>query len=366
MENNQTLKLDYIDTIRGTAILSVLCVHCSQYGESLNGLFEVIVRQGAKGVQLFFIASAFTLFLSMWRRKGKEEKILLYFSRRFFRIAPMYWIALVYFSIQNDYWNKDDIFGFFVTNLTFTHGFFPKYFNSIVPGGWSIAVEMTFYLMVPFLFSRIKSYRSAVIFTALACSIHIFTICIIKILVPSFEIYSDYDFYFNHYIISSIPVFSFGICFFYIIKENISFEGMTTLFIISLIASVILFILKVDYLYIIISFVFVLFSVLLARGYVSCMKNVLLMYIGKVSYSLYLVHFAVLFWLEKLDLVDYGFTKSNKIDFFVRLVLVLLFSVPVAALFYKFVEVPVQKIGNKMTKHYFDKRLDGKVIKSNV
>ena len=58
-------KLDFIDALRGYAILGVLMVHTSQYGNKLHStLGTLITEKGAMGVQLFFLASSFTLFLS--------------------------------------------------------------------------------------------------------------------------------------------------------------------------------------------------------------------------------------------------------------------------------------------------------------
>ena len=64
----------YIDGWRGVAILLVMMVHTSQHcgndghGEFLVGLSERFFNSGARGVQLFFILSAFTLFNSSYRR----------------------------------------------------------------------------------------------------------------------------------------------------------------------------------------------------------------------------------------------------------------------------------------------------------
>jgi peptidoglycan/LPS O-acetylase OafA/YrhL len=58
-------KFDYIDAIRGLAIFMVIVLHTGQYGTSIgSSLTNKILANGARGVQLFFVASAFTLFLS--------------------------------------------------------------------------------------------------------------------------------------------------------------------------------------------------------------------------------------------------------------------------------------------------------------
>ena len=97
------MKLKYIDALRGLAILGVLIVHCGGHGD--NGAIPqsllAIISNGARGVQLFFIVSAFTLFLSMTHKYEQEKHPKLnFFIRRFFRIAPMYYIGIVYYLFQ--------------------------------------------------------------------------------------------------------------------------------------------------------------------------------------------------------------------------------------------------------------------------
>lgn len=158
----------YIDAVRGFAFLGVLAVHCA----SLCGDFPLafIARQGGNGVQLFFLASAITLCNSMAsRREGKMDYVNFYL-RRLFRIAPLFWLAMVvYWTIPGvlprawfTMWAPDGFHAsYFLLTGLFLHGWHPYTFNCIVPGGWSIAVEMTFYLVFPFCFHHITTLRKA-------------------------------------------------------------------------------------------------------------------------------------------------------------------------------------------------------------
>jgi len=73
-------KLEFIDALRGLAILGVILVHTG-YSIGLSGdkLLNDIVGSGAKGVQLFFIASAFTLFRSYKNRSVIEHHTIVNF-----------------------------------------------------------------------------------------------------------------------------------------------------------------------------------------------------------------------------------------------------------------------------------------------
>jgi peptidoglycan/LPS O-acetylase OafA/YrhL len=87
-------RFSYIDALRGYAILMVIAVHTSQAFSDLPKPLSTILNQGARGVQLFFVTSALTLSMSWVSRK---ESALTFYSRRFFRIAPMFWLAIPFF-----------------------------------------------------------------------------------------------------------------------------------------------------------------------------------------------------------------------------------------------------------------------------
>lgn len=153
-------KYDYIDVLRALAILGVIAVHASQGIPGLPPVLKGIFNYGQLGVQLFFIASAMTLCMSMESRSG--EGVKYFYIRRFFRIAPLFYVAMVFYFL----WRLAKAFfidgnlsvpdTYTVTGLLstimFVHGFFPRDFNFYVPGGWSISTEMMFYLIFPFLY----------------------------------------------------------------------------------------------------------------------------------------------------------------------------------------------------------------------
>src|SRR5262249_45825966 len=80
-----------IDAVRGWAIFGVIIAHVSTMSSA--GPFQPLAQLGLRGVQLFFSASALTLFLAFHRRKSEPASIRNYFIRRFFRIAPFYYLA---------------------------------------------------------------------------------------------------------------------------------------------------------------------------------------------------------------------------------------------------------------------------------
>ncbi len=74
--------------------MGVVLVHSGQYIQPDHFLFKLIASKGALGVQLFFVASALTLFLSLSSRSGKEnDPIRNFFIRRFFELPQCFiWV----------------------------------------------------------------------------------------------------------------------------------------------------------------------------------------------------------------------------------------------------------------------------------
>lgn len=148
---NQTL-----DLLRGIAILLVVLSHCATHASSvIPGLPRIGYDYGQLGVQLFFIVSGYTMMLTYGERTDLAAAGSFYL-RRVFRIVPLFWIAIpFYLAITNGQgiseWAPDGVSATdVILTVLFLQLFSPTAFNSVVPGGWSIAVEMQFYLLFPF------------------------------------------------------------------------------------------------------------------------------------------------------------------------------------------------------------------------
>ena len=359
-------KLDYIDALRGLAILGVIMVHTSQYGSTvLPGFISDIIRQGSRGVQLFYLASAFTLFLSFKFRSNSEKfPIRNFFVRRFFRIAPMYYLGICYYLFQDGtgarHWlgNESHVTSAnIISNFLFLHGFNPYWINSVVPGGWSIGVEMTFYFIFPFLFSKIKNINQI---------FNIFVICLFLKLLPQlffmkFHFISDNNLWSEYlalYFPSQLPVFCLGIILYFLAMdgENIKKISGSSLLIFSilLIAQLTIrinFILSEPILF---GIGFLILGLALSKNRNIIIVNPIITYIGKISFSMYLVHFAVLHWLTYLNFIDYF--KNSVINYITRYILVNIITIMISTLFYKIIEVPFQGFGKKIITKF--ERLD--------
>lgn len=151
-QRNQSL-----DLLRGVAILLVVLAHCSQAARSsIPGLTSFADEYGELGVQLFFIVSGYTMMLTFGDRVDPAA-IRAFYLRRVFRIVPLFWIAIVFYLLITRgegfrVWAPDGIgAGDVAQTFLFVQWGSVTAFNSVVPGGWSIAVEMQFYLLFPLL-----------------------------------------------------------------------------------------------------------------------------------------------------------------------------------------------------------------------
>ena len=339
-------KFDYIDAIRGLAIFMVIVLHTGQYGTLIpSTLVNVILSNGARGVQLFFVASAFTLFLSCNNRKQEINGTLNFFIRRFFRIAPMYYLGILFFSLVTD----NATTGSILSNIFFIHGLHPEWVAQLVPGGWSISVEMLFYCLIPLLVRKINTLNKAIY-------LFIGAVIINYLFQSLFAHYSNSKTWENFLFLSfpnHFPVFSCGIAAYLLIIKKDHQVGSKPLFCLALllIAHVILG-------YVISNIVlsgiaFMVLLIALSKRKFRILVNPFFSYLGKVSYSSYLVHFAVLHILERLHFVDFiavGNLTTGIINYCIRFGFVLVSTIIIASFFYQFVELPMQKVGRNLIK----------------
>jgi peptidoglycan/LPS O-acetylase OafA/YrhL len=219
-----------LDFLRGVAILGVISVHAALTFPTPGNQLNFVLSYGMYGVQLFYLISAITMCLMWEQRAGERSPVKKFYIRRFLRIAPLFWLAIpIYLSVNGfgpSYWAPNGI-GMMQIVLTalFLHGLWPDAINSVVPGGWSIAVEMTFYLIFPFLILKFKSKASLYLY--MAFFIWALNTLYLKDWITYF--FSDAQLnlnptiikdYLNLYFINQAPVFLLGCwLFFHIIKK---------------------------------------------------------------------------------------------------------------------------------------------------
>jgi peptidoglycan/LPS O-acetylase OafA/YrhL len=172
---NNLKKLQFLDSLRGLAILLVLLVHSGGLAELFGRKLEA-ANFGQRGVQLFYQLSAFSLLYSHSRRR--EASFRAFFIRRFFRIAPLFYLSMVANYVATVVIGRSPPLSLaaYASGLSFLFGFHPAMINAVAPAGWSVAVEAIFYAFFPVLAAWVTDLGRALALTAgsmLAC----FLIC---------------------------------------------------------------------------------------------------------------------------------------------------------------------------------------------
>ncbi|MGI8419347.1 MAG: acyltransferase family protein [Candidatus Levyibacteriota bacterium] len=352
----------YIDSLRGLAVIGVLLAHVSHYSNIVYPSWLQILTAadvGPRGVQLFYVVSAFTLCLSFSNRKSMEKHVLRnFYIRRFFRIAPLFYLAILYYLWQQNYWS-DNPQHFSLLNIlstfTFINGVSSDWINNVVFGGWSIAIEVTFYLLFPLLYYKLKSFRFALLTTVIvAIAMQLLRLYLLSF--PAIHQSPDFQTYTFEFFPSQLPIFLIGMTTFLFMHEDISKEKKYQLkwYVVGggllLIAQALLPIKLIagHYIYGII-FGILLFT--LSKYPHKLLVNLVTVYMGKISFSLYLCHMAVYYWLTQLGLNHY-LPINPYLNFGIRFILLTFLSSLIASMLYFTVEKGGIILGKKIiNKH---------------
>ena len=160
MPIGQPNRLRGLDSLRGIAIALVIIFHV-QLHFSAPGLIGRAALLGYNGVQLFFIVSGITMCYMWSARKDERWETGKFLIRRLCRIAPPFWFAIAFYML----WRQTGIGALepasaadVALTALLVHGFSPHAINLVVPGGWSIAAEAGFYVLFPWM---VRQFRTA-------------------------------------------------------------------------------------------------------------------------------------------------------------------------------------------------------------
>lgn len=298
-------RIDYIDALRGIAILGVLFSHVSLLTNQ-SGYFSIVSQAGNRGVQLFYLVSALTLFMG-WHGKRKKERNWLtnFLIRRFFRIAPAFYVALAASLILFGVGVRPDGFTCTWLDVIFgallAHGFSPSATFSAVSGGWSVGVEVIFYLVLPMMFIRVTSLWRAIAL-AITSAIGFGVLCrgTLHLELGAEQIvHRLYLVYFSFPV--QMPVFCAGISAFFLMRTAMwkKIADRRSVAVVLLMTSIagMAACLPLDYtlLNLNASFLAVVPLLLSVAIYpLPFLVNRATIFLGKISYSFYLLHFFVI------------------------------------------------------------------------
>lgn len=249
----------------------------------------------------------------------------------------------------------------YIPHLLLMNVLHPETSSSVVPGGWSISLEVIFYMAIPLLYLYVNTLRRSLLFVAVTCLI---LPLVNYALSKSIGTWINTDdsilnmLFWYRTPLNQIGAFAFGFLLFYMSKSGVSgwLSGhrhcALVLFGLCLLMCFILpiapYISKFRHL--IFAGTFCVMTLVLSEFPFRLLVNRWFRFLGKISFSFYLFHFFIL--KELLELYQsWGSEISDPMARFVAFFVVgMLLTIPVACLSYRLIETPAISAGRKLIK----------------
>ncbi len=178
----ETKYFKYLDFLRMVSILIVLFSHWIKECGIL--LLKPLGEYGVYGVNLFFVISGFliTRNLIISSYSNSLKKVLLYFFKnRMLRLFPAYYLLLIFLFLSQylfHFWVVYD-YSHYLWFIAYIPNFFFYYNGWPYPSinhMWSLAVEEQFYLFWPFVIYIFKKYLTPVFLVFIAFGFYFITL----------------------------------------------------------------------------------------------------------------------------------------------------------------------------------------------
>lgn len=359
-----------VDGLRAFAILGVMWAHVWMFfGNLPMRAVRIDINRflsfGGIGVDLFFVISGFCMYLMQTRKNVvfSGESYKQFIIKRWRRIAPAFYVAVIFAAIF--YFISNGIFPF---KSVAYHLLFINIFNGqniLSPPFWSLATEWHFYLILPFIFIADKSGKWIFARVIILMSISLILRCWLfhgydfrsGITVPSYEIwYRFIEFGFGilaarFYIEQKkLPYFLSGLMGF-IISFCIAFLGrvfMTTDFF-SRFGKMDFVIRAFAEPFLTFGFAIMILNLITTKSiFERIVSSKSFLFIGKISYSMYLWHWPIAAWISYYMIKMFGKSVFNmELSFLLTLAVTII----VATLSYHFLEASYFEKSSKVEKH---------------
>jgi peptidoglycan/LPS O-acetylase OafA/YrhL len=376
-------RIPQIEGFRAYLALWVLLDHtfgaCGYEASDFLG-FTKIARSGALAVDLFIIISGFVIFFLLDK---KNESYAKFVTRRFFRLWPLFillfiaGIPLSLISISNkelfsaiypetiainaltisrinSYWEY--FWPNIALHIPMLHGLIPR---SVIPNApfaflgpaWSISLEWQFYLIAPLVMAAIQSKRKWL--TTVLCLGCVIVYLIFR-MVPEMQSGGFLPMHIHYFFLGVLSYFIFK----WIQENSLATEmlpiGFTT--------SCFLLIISGKSLNLIPLAIWIVFFCFLAnltkdnrlistKVFGLIFDNPVALYLGKISYSIYLSHYLVIILSQLLILHSLPEIEKHS-HFMILLPMTLVFTVLISHFLFKYLEVPGIRLGSYISKRF--------------
>ena len=282
MSTNSSHRLVEVDTLRGLAALAVVFFHfTTRFGELFEGHPSptLAFSTGYFGVNLFFIISGFVIFMTLEKTKKPMDFVVSRFSRLF----PAYWFA-IFLTLAVTHFlglpGKLVGIGTGLANMLMIHGFFKiPHVDGVY---WTLEVELLFYCGMFFLY-RMKHLDN----------IHLVLLGLLLLRITYYLLEHQFGInlpwiLFRILILQYIPWFALGISVYLLVnrqKTGVWIPAARTA-VFSVLTLLICESVAVSFL----AIAFAASVFLAASGHLQLLRFSPLVWLGTISYPLYLLH----------------------------------------------------------------------------
>jgi len=353
--NNNIQHLKYLDSARGIAALMVFFSHfiCKNYQDKFNVHYLLLIFNGNDAVSFFFVLSGFVLSYK-YIVLGKSMDVKQFYVARIFRLFPAYFITVLLSALyaHREELNLHQLAKMFIFNKTefWEEALMLRFHNKYYYAGWTLTLEMAVSFLMPFYIALANVNKKLIPYL------------IIVTLIIGNQLLSSYTFLFG-----VIAATNYSTIISNDFKQTKWYQYRYPI----IIASILLFsIRQIDgispfgpdyktlagYLSIdffsytaIACFVF-LVAILHSKKVQRFLENRVLVFLGKISFAIYLVHLVVI-EVVYLYIEPYMQRHHYKLPaFLVSATLVTTCVIIVATIMHYYVEIPFIKIGKRVVK----------------
>jgi peptidoglycan/LPS O-acetylase OafA/YrhL len=360
--------IPHLTSLRGIAAMLVAIFHFNIYtAQFVDGKLTHFVDTCYMMVDLFFILSGFIIyhvyakdFIEGWN----GQKFKSFIKARFARIYPLHFIVLIIlgiaylFNMPQANLPSNNLFSF-ITNLFLVHSMgLNDLFSWYIPS-WSISAEWWCYILfplIPILFKknmRAMSWCLPLIALAIYVSIaYVFPRVLWSD--PTGPRPTNLDVSYDYGFLRGLAGFILGIAAYAIYKTNaLSSKIFTPLFssIIVLMIIIMMHFGKFDIGIIFLFFVLVVSLLYQSHQPIRFLESKTMTFLGHISYSIYMLHGLVLFFIMPIILSFFGLTWKGPMTVpvtfgkgFILMIIYIVILIPLSSLSYRKLELPLRRI----------------------
>jgi peptidoglycan/LPS O-acetylase OafA/YrhL len=339
------MKISQLTFTRFLAAVSIVIYHAHSNIYPFNlGFLKTIFNNANVGVSYFFVLSGFVMIIAYGKNKSIKIIPKSFYLNRVARIYPVYLIALALTIITRI---KNDEIHFMNLSLQIfaLQAWYPPAVLNLNSPGWSLSVEVLFYLTFPFIFNYFYcKYSSKFIFISVILLWIVTQISVNYLFFSSF--YKGYPsnshnllFYFpflhlNEFMVGNIV----GYVYLRFSKQQRNFDPLITLVFILMLV-LLSFKASVNYNDGLMAIVFapLILLISLNNGKITkIFSNKYLIILGEASYSMYILQVPI------QSFCYYIFKKLHFSDENGRFYIFLIILIIVSILCYYFIEIPAK------------------------